>query len=330
MRFRMSPVVYGLIVTSLLPAVLGTSCADVPGTNGPIQGDVSGIYVTNANNTVLVFALDASGNAVPKRVIAGPDTGLNLPIGIAKDKESNIYVCNRKGPAVTVYPITASGNVAPSRTLSDPNMKSPQGIVIGPADDVFVCTCPSCGTANGGQTGVFHFEKGSTDSDFVIGGFSNNNTGFTVPVGVGLDETRNLYVANAFGGNVSVFAPGVMGDQLPIRSATPGGNTQFIAYGNNAVFLAAPGAGITEYPSTLLGPSTPSGTLSFTDLSYPAQFVVDTAVTPPVVYIADYGGDAIHIVQTEGIAPFLTVKSVTTIKGQLTLLDAPLGIMIAK
>ena len=55
-----------------------------------------GIYVTNQNNSVTVFALDATGNAAPARTIG-------------------------------VFPIDASGNVAPTRSITSPGMGSPQG-----------------------------------------------------------------------------------------------------------------------------------------------------------------------------------------------------------
>lgn len=49
----------------------------------------AGIYVSNQDNSLAVFALDATGNAAPLRRIAGPSTGLSLPLGIALDSRGN-------------------------------------------------------------------------------------------------------------------------------------------------------------------------------------------------------------------------------------------------
>lgn len=305
----------------------------IPGDEMPVVNTaIPGIYVTNGDsNNVLVFELGASGDALPQRTIGGPNTGINLPIGIAKDSQNNLYVANRKGAGVTVYPLDANGDVAPTRTLADPDMRSAESVIVGSGDDVFVANCPTCGSGGGGQTGVFHFATNATASDFRIGGMTNANTGISTPVGIALDENRNLFVANAFNGSVQVFAPGIMGDQLPLRSFNPGsGNTQAIAYANNAVFLSTPGAGIKEFIATASGNSNASAALNPSGLVYPGGIFVDTSSVSPVVYLADYSGDAIYIIQTVGVAPFLTIGSVTTISGPSTGLSGPLGILVVK
>ncbi len=57
------------------------------GVNGPdaVAVDASGnMYVSNYNgNSVTVFAAGATGAATPVRTITGPDTGLNIPAGVA-------------------------------------------------------------------------------------------------------------------------------------------------------------------------------------------------------------------------------------------------------
>ncbi|MFO0837037.1 MAG: hypothetical protein U1D55_00800 [Phycisphaerae bacterium] len=299
----------------------------------PVQSDLSGIYVTTGNS-VAVFALDASGNAAPKRVISGVSTGMSLPIGVASDTQNNLYVANRTGSTVTVYPLGADGDTTPTRTLTAAGMGSPEGLAVGPGDDLFVATCPTCGSGGGGESGIFHFSNNALTSDFKIGGTTNTNTGFTGPASIALDENRNLFVANVFGGNVQVFPPGASGDTLPIRSFSPGAslNVQAMAYGNNAVFLSVPGGVINQYVATVTGNVTPSSAITSSSISvqYPAGIAVDTSVTPPVIYLADYFGDAILVIQTAGIAPFLTVSNVTTISGSATGLDGPLGLLVVK
>lgn len=295
---------------------------------------VPGIYVTNQNNSVTVFALDATGNVAPVRTLSGAATGLSLPIGIGVDHQGNLYVANRTGGSVNVWPATATGNVAPTRSITSPGMGSPQALALGAGDDLYVATCPNCGSANGGDTGVFHFAVDASASDFTLAGA---NTGFTVPAGVQLDKDKNVYVANAFGGDVAVFAPGASGNSLPVRSftMTVGGNAQSMSLGANsganALAVGMPGRGIQLYDTTASGPATPAATLAPTAdfaLSYPAGVVFDNSVTPPVVYVNDYAASAIYVIQTTGTAPNLGIASVRTISGAATGLDRPLGIAV--
>jgi 6-phosphogluconolactonase (cycloisomerase 2 family) len=313
------------------PAPVTPTTPTTPTSNGSAA---PGIYVTNANNSVTVFALDASGNAAPQRTLSGASTGLSLPIGIGVDHQGNLYVANRTGGTVNVYPSTASGNVAPTRSLVNAAMGSPQAIAIGAADDVYVVTCPNCGAGNGGDTGVFHFATNSSSSDYQLEG---DNTGFTVPNGLGLDQSKNLYVGNAFGGNVAVFAPGASGNSLPIRSFTlnQNGNAQSTHVGTNsganAIAVGMPGSGVQLYDTTASGAVNPAATLAPSadfPLSYPSEVYFDNSVTPPVVYVNDYGASAVYVIQTAGTAPNLTVASVRTIQGAATGLSAPLGITV--
>lgn len=325
--------------TSLLAAAILAACGgggDSGSAPMPIQSTTAGIYVTNANNSVTVFALDASGNTAPLRTLAGASTGLALPTGIATDKQGNLYVANRLGSKVTVYPSTANGDVAPTRSIAATGMGSPQGLAVGPTDDLYVSTCPNCGSGAGGTTGVWHFNSGSSTSDNQIAGA---NTGMTVPGVIALDSNRNLFVANSFGGNVSVFAPGASGNSLPTRSFTPvtGANLQGMSLGpssgNNAIVLTVPGRGVELYafgagpgalPASTLAPS---ATLP---INYPGGVFFDNSVSPPIVYLVDYGSSAVYVIQTAGITPNLTVASVKTISGAATKLSSPLGVTVVR
>lgn len=325
--------------TSLLAAAILAACGgggDSGSAPMPIQSTAAGIYVTNANHSVTVFALDASGNAAPLRVLSGANTGLSLPIGMVTDKQGNLYVANRLGSKVTVYPSTANGDVAPTRSITATGMGSPQGLAIGITDDLYVSTCPNCGSGAGGNTGVWHFNSGSSVSDNQIAGA---NTGMTVPSNIALDSSRNLIVSNSFGGNVSVFAPGASGNTLPIRSFTSpaGANVQGMALGpnsgNNAIALAVPGRGVELYTSTAGSGALPAVTLAPSatlPINYPGGVFFDNSVSPPIVYLVDYGSSAVYVIQTAGITPNLTVASVKTITGAATKLSSPLGVTVVR
>src|SRR6266480_554637 len=83
------------------------------------------IYVTNQgdlfgeNASVEIFSSGASGNVTPLARIAGANTGLVAPAGIALDAAGNIYVPNANAsPAdITVYAPAADGDVEPTSTI---------------------------------------------------------------------------------------------------------------------------------------------------------------------------------------------------------------------
>ena len=73
-----------------------------------------------AGDTVTVYPAGSSGNATPSATIAGSNTGLDEPQGIAVDAGGNIYVTNygsQQGgnDAVTVYAAGSNGNMRAER-----------------------------------------------------------------------------------------------------------------------------------------------------------------------------------------------------------------------
>jgi len=125
-----------------------------------------------------------------------------------------------------------------------------------------------------------------------------------------LDSDRNLVVANSFGGiaQSSIAAGGV-------------------------IILASPSDGLDLYPADTTGDAaTPVATIGPTMLSiqYPGGMFVDASVLPPVLYVNDYSGNAIFVVQTTGSGASLGVGSVRKIQGPTTTLANPLGIVVVR
>jgi hypothetical protein len=301
----------------------------------PIPEAARGIYITQGAG-ISVFALDATGDVAPVRTISGSMTGLSVPLGFDVEPGTGfLYVANRTGSTVTVYPPDGAGNIAPLKTLTAPGMGSPASVVFTPTAELFVATCPNCGTSAGGQIGVFHFAPGAMTSDRRIGGATNAMTGFTNP-GVTLDvATGLLVIGNSFGGNVSTFTQDASGDVAPLRSFQPmASNLQSIAAGGDTIFVTDPGgAGLIQmYPLAATGSPTPAtinngGMLA---VNYPGGVAVDLASDPPVIYLADYFGNALHVIHLAGSAPGFTVGSVEVIKGASTGLNGPGGIRVVR
>src|SRR2546422_2051108 len=112
-----------------LPSTAGpySLTASAPGAAGSpitftvtVTGSVAGtpLYVANeAGNNILIFAAGASGNATPTATIAGGNTGLDFPYGVAHDGAGNIYATNWSfgvgSSKITVYAAGANAGPAP-------------------------------------------------------------------------------------------------------------------------------------------------------------------------------------------------------------------------
>lgn len=306
---------------------------DTGGDAAPNPG--AGIYVSVAGGAIQQFAVGATGNTAPVRVLGGATTQLSLPIGFDVDGDGNLYVANRTGSDVTVYPYNANGDVAPSRTLTATGMGSPEGLVVAANGDVFTSTCPSCGQGAGGNIGLYHFAHGATTSDRAVGGATNANTQLTNPGTLAIDRARGeLIVGNAFGGVVETFTADAQGDVAPARSFSPGSvNLQSLAYADDVISATVPSVGVVIYPRDATGTPTPAATIPFDAMlpvQYPAGIAVDTTVSPPILYVVDYSGGALYIAQTTGTAPNLTIAHSDVLQGSATGLVSPLVVQIIR
>jgi hypothetical protein len=126
-----------------------------------------------------------------------------------------------------------------------------------------------------------------------------------------------------------------MGDATPIRSFTPAGNqnTQGVVAAAGVIALASPADGVDLYDATTTGlnavPAASIHMSAMLPLNYPAGMYLDGAVSPPVLYLVDYGASAVYVIETAGTGTQLSVASVRTISGADTGLSGPLGIIVA-
>jgi hypothetical protein len=84
-------------------------------------------------SAITVYPIDAQGDVKPLRVIKGPRTQLNWPIGMAVDSERReLFVANDAGDSVLVFRIDADGDTAPVRTIQGPRsrIKNPTGMFL--------------------------------------------------------------------------------------------------------------------------------------------------------------------------------------------------------
>jgi sugar lactone lactonase YvrE len=239
------------------------------------------LYVTNEkdhndDDTVRVFAPNANGDMAPCRVIAGPQTGLEHPLGIALDGADRLYVPNAghsswsRSNTVTVYDPWTSGDVTPARTIAGKHdydeMEWPVRTALDSHDSLYVRTARALA--------VFApSARGTPEPARYVSG--------TLPYYFTLDRHDTVYAV--LGDTVLVFAPPYTGAVPAVRKLTGtssgihgvGGiaidarGWLYVAIRDSSIVrVYAPGAGGNVPPSrTLMGPRTA--------LRYPMGLAVD-------------------------------------------------------
>jgi hypothetical protein len=192
------------------------------------------------------------------QTLAGPNTGLNVPSGVAFDANSNLYVSNLQGASVEVFALpTATPIPSPSASASASPTASPT---------------PAGSTPTPSPTPVATATPVNVTPIAVISG---PGSGIGQPTGIALDTTGNIYVSDQASTvcapacpAVLIFAPGSNGAAIPKFIA--GGNTLLAAptdvtvdkSGN--VFVADTAAGngvIYEFAAGATGNVAPTATL---------------------------------------------------------------------
>src|SRR5207245_6458234 len=146
-------------------------------------------------SSITVYAPGASGNASPSTTIAGSNTGLSWPWGIARDAVGNLYVVNSwsssGSTSITVYAPGASGNATPSATITGNNtgLSSPHGIALDAAGRLYV--------ANGGSNTITVYAARATGNAAPIATIAGANAGLSGPMGLACDAGGRLDVGNA-------------------------------------------------------------------------------------------------------------------------------------
>jgi DNA-binding beta-propeller fold protein YncE len=188
-------------------------------------------------NSVVVYRKQATGDEKPLRTIAGSDTQLEDPHGIALDvKNKLIFVSNfgnaqvyppgsRGGrraadsygkfepPSITVYPLDASGNVKPLWIIEGPQttLNWPSHLAMHePRQELFV--------ANDADDSILVFRAGDKGNAAPIRTIKGPNTGIKNPPGIALDIKNGEVSVASMGTHAVLFFPVTAdGDVKPLR-----------------------------------------------------------------------------------------------------------------
>ncbi|HUY25889.1 MAG TPA: kelch repeat-containing protein [Candidatus Binataceae bacterium] len=163
--------------------------------------------------SITEFPLTGDGNLAPSLRIAGPDTGINGPEGVAADAAGNIYVANSTSGTVTVYPAASNGDAAPSNTISAPSLTGPAGIALDSSANIYVVN-----NAQSVTPSVQIFAAGSNGGAAPMTIIQGANTHLDQPTAITLDTSGNLYVLNSGSSgqpSITAYPAGSTGDAAP-------------------------------------------------------------------------------------------------------------------
>lgn len=226
-------------ITVYAPGATGdaTPVATIMGANTGLDSplglalDAAGrLYVVNYNpNTraasITVYAAGATGNATPVATIAGSNTGLKIPQGIALDGAGrSLYVTNYYNSApsyhsIAVYPASATGNVAPTDSIvGDKTCLSwPVAIALDSAGRIYV--------GNYAGSSITVYAAGASGNVGPIDSIGGSNTGLSLVAGVAVDPASQVIYVADYNGSIFVYRAGATGNVAPLDTIS-GSNTQ--------------------------------------------------------------------------------------------------------
>ncbi|MBV8594458.1 MAG: hypothetical protein JOZ27_09185 [Caulobacteraceae bacterium] len=155
-------------------------------------------------------------------MIAGSNTGLSTPYGIALDRSGRIYVANIGG-SVTVFAAGATGNAAPAQTITGSNtgLDLPTGIALDAAGRIYVASSHYPDVA--GRVTVFASAADGNVSP--VQTIEGKSTGLEGSRGIAVSGGF-VYVSNSHHAtnSVTVYPSGTNGNVAPARTIA-GSNT---------------------------------------------------------------------------------------------------------
>lgn len=209
-------------------------------------GDTSYAVSVTSPGSFFTSAVEVVGTGnVVRFNIAGSNTGLSAPNGVAVDSNSNLFVANTGNASVTVYalpspaptasptttpsptptpsgspsptpsPTPASSNLAPVTTITSASFVTPYGAAVDSKGNLYVTDVGASGQAP--KILVFNapFAPGALN---LTPSATITSSALAYPSDVKVDAAGNIYVVDQ--GKLLIFAPNSNGSVTPAVSIT--------------------------------------------------------------------------------------------------------------
>lgn len=306
------------------------------GVNQQVQQDPV-LFIANSNSdSVTSYAKPANvnGNIAPDTNLAGAQTQLDFPTGMAIEGNNALLVVSLFTQAITGYDdaVNTNGNLAPNR-----NVQGAATLIIQPREMTFDPVNDLVFLADNAANQVLVFNNASTaafngNTAPIRRIFTTTTADINQPRGVDLDTFGGLYVANRGGNNVLVFAnaANLNGDVTPTRIITSAeftdirdlridgsGRLLVVDFVDNQVYTF-------NNAAALNGNVTPDFALTVNGAAQLRAIEVDSS---GVGYLADAGNNAVF--SYDSIATLNgALNPDRTIQGAATQLDNPRALVL--
>ncbi len=235
---------------------------------------------TLGSGSITVHPTTATGNVLPSRLIAGPNTLFNNPVGVAIDSTSNKLFVANAGPggvpgSIAVFARTADGDVAPSSRFTV-TTDQPTAIAVDSANALLFVA---------GAYSVQVFHQTDTGSPTPLRRFTVDGAGLTQINALAYDPLNSeLYVGVQATTNAILVYSSTAADvgsahPIPARStfgATSAFSVNSLLYDPLSSEIVRSGGGVLyAYPRSSNGVITPSRTI--TTQGYPGAIAFDSA-----------------------------------------------------
>ncbi len=274
------------------------------------------LFVTDGcSNAVTAYPAASNGDVSP---LAPVPSGLAEPQFVAIDASGNIYATNSCGGnnTITIYAKGSNGDSPPIAIIGGSNtgLSSPAGIVVDSSGNIYVADDGPFGLGTGS---VFVYSARSNGNVAPIATISGSNTGLEDPLGIAVDSSGNIYVADCGdcdgGVTARVFVYPALGSSTGLLNEVP--TTAISGYDAGLVYPRgiAVDSGRNIYvtddgmrysvvfpPSVFVfsagsnGDAVPTATISGSDtgLSYPEGIALDSSRN---IYVADAGAGSLFV-----------------------------------
>jgi hypothetical protein len=326
------------------PSATPTATAKPSATPTPLPS--SNIIVANLDRpSITVYAPNPAGNLneAPLATIYGGNTQLSNPEGLTADAAGRIYVVANtvSNYSIEVFAANPSGtlNEAPIATITgnSTGLNIPAGVALDASGRIYV--------SNDGGTPsitVYAANPSGTLNEAPLATIAGTNTFLSDPIGLTVDASGNIYVANE-GGSILVYPPipalGGTLNEMPtavISGPATGLRTPYdVALdATGKIYVAdstggSSGSGAIDVfaanPSGFIAPAPlASITGSSTALNGPGFLILDAAGK---IYVTDAAAQSIFVYAANPSGT-LNEAPLATITGNTTGLLAPYGIYV--